>query len=126
MENDCDEGFELMLQGNGSVCVTKECGTFSRAWFIGAAEDVVQGCGCGDLSSWIHSWREVRRGRRFLFLWGLFQRVHHEGCGVPVCLHAGAPWSLNTSPQLTLDFAQKDLEYKTNEVSEKVHCPRPR
>ena len=28
---DCDEGYELMLQGNDSACVAKECGTFSRA-----------------------------------------------------------------------------------------------
>ena len=42
-ETDCDEGYELMLQGNDSVCVAKECGTFSRAWFSGAAEDVVRG-----------------------------------------------------------------------------------
>ena len=66
-ENDCDEGYELMLQGNDAVCVAKECGTFSRAWFTGAAEDVVLGCRCGALSTWIHSvrWCEVRRGRRF-------------------------------------------------------------
>ena len=45
---DCDEGYEMMLQGNDSVCVAKECGTFSRAWFSGAAEDVVRACRCGD------------------------------------------------------------------------------
>ena len=52
-ETDSDEGYELMLQGNDSVCVAKECGTFSRAWISGAAEDVVRGCRCGDLSTWV-------------------------------------------------------------------------
>ena len=41
-ETDCDEDDEMMMQGNYSVCVAKECGTFSRAWFSGAAEDVVR------------------------------------------------------------------------------------
>ena len=48
---DCDEGCEMMLQGNDSVCVAKECVAFSRAWFSGAAEDVVRGCRCGDFVS---------------------------------------------------------------------------
>ena len=37
---DCDEGYEMKLQGNDSVCVAKECGIFSRGWFGGAAEDL--------------------------------------------------------------------------------------
>ena len=40
-------------EGNDSVCLAKECGTLSRAWLSGAAEDVVRGCRCGDLSTWI-------------------------------------------------------------------------
>ena len=40
-----------------------------------------------------------------------------RSCGVPVCTRA--PWSFEHQPQLTLDFAQKHSEYKTNEVSEK-------
>ena len=67
---DCDEGYELMLQGNDSVCVTKECGIFSRAWFSGAADDVVRGCTCGDLFPWISvRWCEVLRGRRCAFFY---------------------------------------------------------
>ena len=117
-ETDCDEGYELMLQGNDSVCVAKECGTFSRAWFSGAAEDVVRECRFGDLSTWIHSvrWCKVRRGRRFC------------SCGVSCsgfttklrrpCVYTRTV-EFEHQPQLTLDFAQKDSEYKTNEVSEK-------
>ena len=56
-----------MLQGNDSVCVAKECGIFSRAWFSGAADNIVRECTCGDLFPWIHGvkWCKVRRGRRF-------------------------------------------------------------
>ena len=39
-KNLANEGFELMSQGNDSVCMAKECGTFSRAWFSGATDEL--------------------------------------------------------------------------------------
>ena len=40
-----------------------------------------------------------------------------RSCGVPVCTTRTVEF--DHQPQLILDFAQKDVEYKTNEVSEK-------
>ena len=98
--NLCDrgEGYELMFQGNDSVCVTKECGPFSGAWFSGAAEDVVRGCRCGDFSGVSSSG---------------FTTEWRRPC---VCTRTV---EFEHQPQLFLDFAQKDVEYKNNEVSEK-------
>ena len=65
------------------------------------------------LSPWIHSvrWCKVRSGRRFSSS-GFTTKLRRP------CVYTRTV-EFDHQPQLILDFAQKDVEHKTNEVSEK-------
>ena len=101
---DCGEGYELMLQGNDSVCVAKECGTSSRAWFSGADEDSVSG--------------DVKCGADADFVpVGSLPMGSPRSSGVPVC--TSAPWSFNTSHSSLWTSPRRISSTRPNEVSEK-------